>query len=202
MARERTAGQHDQLIGIISDTHGLVRPEALEALQDSDLIIHAGDIGSEKVLHALSSIAPVFAIRGNNDRDDWAKTPVTRVVSIGHLLVYVLHDLKELDRDPVAEGFSALVCGHSHRPLVTEENGVLLINPGSAGPRRFTLPVSVGWLRLSKGRLTAGLTELQIAETPKRRAKKPPAARHARRAAERQNSIYRSSFCCGGMSLP
>jgi putative phosphoesterase len=158
---------HEKLIGIISDTHGLVRPEALEALQGSDFIIHAGDIGSEKVLHSLSSIAPVLAVRGNNDRDDWAaKIPVTRVVSIGDLLVYVLHDLKELDRDPIAEGFSAVVCGHSHRPTVKEENGVILINPGSAGPRRFRLPVSVACLRLSHKSLTARLIELAKTASP------------------------------------
>jgi uncharacterized protein len=148
-------------IGIISDTHGLVRPEALEALHGADLIIHAGDIGSEAVLAALRSIAPVLAVRGNNDSGKWAdKLPATKVVSIGHILIYVLHDLKELDRDPDTEGFSAVVSGHSHKPLVMERDGVLFVNPGSAGPRRFALPVSVASLRLSHERVTARLIVL------------------------------------------
>ncbi|MGA2032553.1 MAG: metallophosphoesterase family protein [Thermoguttaceae bacterium] len=139
-------------IGIISDTHGLLRPEALEALDDCKLIIHAGDVGSPHVLAALEQIAPVFAVRGNVDRDAWAlRLPETRVVEIEHLLLYLLHDLGTLDLDPRAAGFRVVVFGHSHQPSVSEKQGVLYVNPGAAGPRRFRLPITLAKMRIEAG---------------------------------------------------
>ena len=136
-------------VGVISDTHGLLRPRALEALAGSALILHAGDIGNRAVLDALGAIAPVHAVRGNNDRGDWAAAlPETLSVSLGPIRLWMLHDLKALDMDPAAAGFAAVVAGHSHKPQVTWRDGVLLLNPGSAGPRRFKLPISVARLEL------------------------------------------------------
>lgn len=138
------------LIGIISDTHGLIRPEVLRALQGSDLIVHAGDIGTLEVVRALESIAPVSAIRGNNDRSRWARTfPKTAELAAGAIKIYLLHNLKEIDFDPRARGFSAVISGHSHRPSVSMNDGVCLINPGSAGPRRFKLPVTIALLKIT-----------------------------------------------------
>jgi putative phosphoesterase len=135
------------VIGLISDTHGLLRPEALRALAGSELIVHAGDIGSPEILDALAAIAPVVAVRGNIDTAPWARQlPETAVAEAGSSRIYVLHDLKQLDLDPRAAGFAAVVSGHSHRPGRTERAGVLYINPGSAGPRRFRLPVTVALL--------------------------------------------------------
>jgi putative phosphoesterase len=137
-------------VGVISDTHGLLRPEAVEALKGSELIVHAGDIGGPDVIEALRAIAPVVAVRGNNDRGEWAEAfPVYDVVEVGALFVYVLHDLKELDLSPEAAGFRVVVSGHSHKPLAEERRGVLYLNPGSAGPRRFTLPVTIARLSVS-----------------------------------------------------
>ena len=136
-------------VGVISDTHGLVRPEAVEALRGSELIIHAGDIGGAEVIEALRRIAPVVAVRGNNDRGAWAESlPIYEAVEVGGAFVYVIHDLKELDIAPAAAGFRVVVSGHSHKPLVEERRGVLYLNPGSAGPRRFKLPVTLARLRL------------------------------------------------------
>jgi putative phosphoesterase len=136
-------------IGIISDTHGLLRPEAVDALQGANLIIHAGDIGNEAVLDSLGKIAPVLAVRGNNDHGDWANSiPASRTVNAGGLAFYVLHDLKELEHAPTADKCRAVIAGHSHRPSVKEHEGVLFINPGSAGPRRFQLPVTVARLKI------------------------------------------------------
>lgn len=136
-------------IGVISDTHGLLRPQALEALVGSALILHAGDIGSQAVLDALRAVAPVHAVRGNNDRGDWAEPlPETLSVSLGPVRLWMLHDLKALDIDPVAAGFAVVVAGHSHKPQVIWRDGVLLLNPGSAGPKRFTLPISVACLEV------------------------------------------------------
>jgi putative phosphoesterase len=136
-------------IGIISDTHGLLRPEAVDALEGSDLIIHAGDIGDEAVLDRLGKIAPVFAVRGNNDHGDWAtRIPDSTTVMAGGLSFYVLHDLKELAHAPTADKCRAVIAGHSHRPSVKEHEGVLFINPGSAGRRRFHLPVTVARLKI------------------------------------------------------
>lgn len=151
------------LIGIISDTHGLMRPEALRALQGSDLIVHAGDIGTLEVVRALESIAPVIAIRGNNDRGKWVRAfPKTTQLEAGGIKIYVLHNLKEIGFDPLASGFSALVSGHSHRPSVSTENGVCFINPGSAGPRRFKLPVTIGLLKVQRGGVDGKIVELKL----------------------------------------
>ena len=140
-------------IGLISDTHGLIRPEALEALRGSDLIIHCGDVGDPVVLEMLRTLAPVRAIRGNNDRGRWAnRLPPQDLVEIGNHAILVLHNLAELDRATDAAGLSALVFGHSHKPLIEKRGGVLFINPGSAGPRRFKLPVTVATLALGSGR--------------------------------------------------
>jgi uncharacterized protein len=144
------------IIGVISDTHGLLRPEALAALRVSDYIIHAGDIGDPQILDKLAAIAPVTAVRGNVDHGDWArKIPATNVLEIGEVSIYVLHNLQELDLNPAAAKFAAVVYGHSHVPKEDWKNGVLYFNPGSAGPRRFKLPVSVGRLILAdEGRET------------------------------------------------
>jgi uncharacterized protein len=133
-----------QLIGLISDTHGLLRPEAVRALKGSDLIIHAGDVGGPEILEQLRRLAPVVAVKGNVDTGAWcADLPDTAVAEAGSSLIYVLHDVKALDLKPAAAGFAMVVSGHSHKPLRQEEHGVLYVNPGSAGPRRFNLPVTV-----------------------------------------------------------
>jgi putative phosphoesterase len=152
-----------RFVGVISDTHGLIRPEAVAALTEADLIIHAGDIGRPEVLQALEVIAPVVSVRGNNDQEAWAATiPETTVVDIAGLRLYVLHNLKELTIDPVTAGFAAVICGHSHQPRIEQHAGVLFINPGSAGPRRFKLPVAVARLYVHEGTLTAELIELRV----------------------------------------
>ena len=135
------------LIGVISDTHGLLRPEALAALRGSEHILHAGDVGAPEILETLATIAPLTAIRGNIDRAPWArKMAETEVLEIGGISIYVLHDLGRLDLKPGAAGFPVVVSGHSHVPKQETRDGVLYFNPGSAGPRRFKLPVSVGRL--------------------------------------------------------
>jgi putative phosphoesterase len=140
------------IIGVISDTHGMLRPEAAAALRGSDRIIHAGDVGAPEVLAALSTLAPVIAVRGNNDRGAWATSiATTEVVDADGLLIYVIHDVKELDLDPAAGDFRVVVSGHSHRPSQETRDGVLWFNPGSAGPRRFQLPVAVGRLTIADG---------------------------------------------------
>ena len=141
--------RNPKLIGLISDTHGLLRPEARRALEGSDLIIHAGDVGDPEILETLKTIAPVFAVRGNVDTAPWALAlPETEVIETDLATIYVLHDVHALDLDPVAAGFNVIVSGHSHKPGRTERDGVLFINPGSAGPRRFDLPATVALLRL------------------------------------------------------
>jgi putative phosphoesterase len=141
------------LIGVISDTHGLLRPEAVAALRGVERIIHAGDIGAPEVLEALAAVAPVTAVRGNNDRAPWASAIAhTQVVDAGGVLIYVIHDVAELDVDPVAGGFGVVVAGHSHQPLNAQRDGVLWFNPGSAGPRRFKLPIALGRLTIEAGR--------------------------------------------------
>jgi putative phosphoesterase len=143
-------------IGLISDTHGLLRPEALEALRGSDRIVHAGDIGGAAILDALAAIAPVVAVRGNNDRDAWAKRlPGIARVSAAGIRLLVIHDLAQLDRDPAADGVDVVVAGHSHRPSIERRGGVLYVNPGSAGPRRFRLPVAVAMLDIAGARVEA-----------------------------------------------
>jgi putative phosphoesterase len=142
-----------KLVGVVSDTHGLSRPEALQVLRDSNLIIHCGDIGDPSVLKALGTIAPVRAIRGNNDHGAWAdRLPEHDFVKIGSQLIYILHNLAELELDLEASGVTAVVSGHSHKPVVERRGGVLFLNPGSAGPRRFKLPVTVATLALRSGR--------------------------------------------------
>ena len=132
------------IVGVISDTHGLLRPEALSALHGSDILIHAGDVGDADILPRLRTIAPVFAVRGNVDAGPWAEAlPETEVVEAGEVSIYVLHDVAQLDLVPAAAGFAAVIYGHSHQPSIRYEFGVLFLNPGSAGPRRFRLPIAV-----------------------------------------------------------
>jgi uncharacterized protein len=139
----------DHLIGVISDTHGLLRPQAIQALRGVELIIHAGDIGNPEILTVLQQVAPVHAVRGNTDRGDWARDlPLTQLVEVGDIHVYVLHELFTLDLDPTAANLAAVIFGHSHAPHLEHKSGVLYLNPGSAGPRRFTLPVSMARLRV------------------------------------------------------
>jgi putative phosphoesterase len=136
---------------LISDTHGLLRPQALRALEGSDLIIHAGDVGDPGILEALKTLAPVFAVRGNVDTEPWALAlPESEVIETEPATIYVLHDVHALDLDPVAAGFQIVISGHSHKPARTEHGGVLFLNPGSAGPRRFDLPVTVAQLDMSR----------------------------------------------------
>jgi putative phosphoesterase len=143
-------------IGVISDTHGLLRPEAVQALTGSSLIIHAGDLGDPEILTALRKIAPVVAVRGNIDRGEWAATlPEYELIEHEGVSLYVLHDINQLDLDPVAAGVQAVISGHSHKPSIRTEAGVLYLNPGSAGPRRFTLPVTVARLHVRDRRLEA-----------------------------------------------
>jgi putative phosphoesterase len=143
-------------IGVISDTHGLLRPEATEALRGSDLILHAGDICGFEVVEELRDIAPVTAVRGNNDHDPWgSRLPETVTVEVGGVRIHMLHDLHQLALDPSAEGVSVVVAGHSHQPMREVRSGILHFNPGSAGPRRFRLPISVGRLVVRAGRVSA-----------------------------------------------
>jgi putative phosphoesterase len=136
-----------RLIGLISDTHGLLREEAVRALRGSELILHAGDVGAPEILEALRALAPVVAVRGNVDKSEWARRlPATAVAEAGNAKIYMLHDVNELDLDPVAAGFQAVVSGHSHKFGRSERSGVLYLNPGSAGPRRFQLPVTIARL--------------------------------------------------------
>jgi putative phosphoesterase len=153
-------------IGLISDTHGLVREEALAALDGCQRIIHAGDIDTPDVLEKLRRLAPVTVVRGNNDRGKWAESiPVLDVLEFGAVSIYVRHDQAELDIDPLAAGFQVMVFGHSHRPMVETREGVLFVNPGSAGPRRFRLPVAVGELTIAGDRVDARIIELGITST-------------------------------------
>ena len=158
-------------VGLISDTHGLLRPEAIQFLRGSDLIIHAGDIGSAEVLQSLEAVAPVTAVRGNNDLGPWAEgIPHSAALGADEVLIYALHDLAELKVHAAPAGARVVVSGHSHRPLVDERGGVLYVNPGSAGPRRFTLPITVGELRVKGNSVRAKIEELTCASGPARRA--------------------------------
>jgi uncharacterized protein len=149
------------IIGVISDTHGLLRPEALAALQGSDYIVHAGDVGDPQILDKLSAIAPVRAVRGNVDHGAWAhELPATNVLEIGEVSIYVLHRIQDLDLKPEAAKFAAVVYGHTHVAKQEWKNDVLYFNPGSAGPRRFKMPVSVGRLLLTKGKLESEIVKL------------------------------------------
>lgn len=149
-------------IGVISDTHGLLRPEALAALQGSNYIIHAGDVGDPAILDKLAEIAAVTAVRGNVDHGPWAqKIPATNVLEVGGVSIYILHNLQELDVKPEAAEFAAVIYGHSHIPKQELKNGVLYFNPGSAGPRRFKLPISVGRLTIENGKIKAKILLLE-----------------------------------------
>jgi len=148
-------------VGVISDTHGLLRPQALAALEGAQLIVHAGDVGDPQILSQLRSIAPTTAVRGNIDTGAWAASlPMTEVVEIGDVHLYVLHDLAALDLDPKAAGFAAVISGHTHRPAAQLRNEVLYLNPGSAGPRRFKLPIAMARLEIVGDRLTHEIIEL------------------------------------------
>jgi uncharacterized protein len=150
-----------QIIGLISDTHGLLRPEALRALEGSDLIIHAGDVGAPETLGELRRLAPVVAVKGNVDTDPWcAGLPQTAVAEAGSSLIYVLHDVKALDLKPAGAGIAMVVSGHSHKPLLEKKDGVLYVNPGSAGPRRFNLPVTVARVDLRQNPWRVAFVEL------------------------------------------
>jgi putative phosphoesterase len=150
-------------VGLISDTHGLLRPEAIAALRGSDFIVHAGDIGDARVLEELKDLAPVTAVRGNNDRGSWARQIAeTEVLQVDDVFIYVLHDLAGLDLDPVAAGFQVIVAGHSHKPSIEDRAGVLYVNPGSSGPRRFKLPIAVAELEIAGQSVHARLIELQL----------------------------------------
>jgi uncharacterized protein len=150
-------------IGVISDTHGLLRPEAVTALRGSDHIIHAGDVGAPEVLEELATLGPVTAVRGNVDKRAWARTlPKSEILEAGGILIYVLHDLAQLDLKAEASGFAVVVFGHSHVPKQEERNRVLYFNPGSAGPRRFKLPVSLGRLLVQDGKVHGELISLAV----------------------------------------
>jgi uncharacterized protein len=150
-------------IGVISDTHGLLRDEAIESLQGSELILHAGDVGDASILDRLRLIAPTIAVRGNVDTAVWARSlPLTEVVEAGSHHLYMLHELSRLDLDPKAAGFAAVIYGHTHRPAADVRDGVLYLNPGSAGPRRFSLPIAVARLRVVGARLTQEIVELTV----------------------------------------
>jgi uncharacterized protein len=163
-SRARTKRQADlHVIGLISDTHGLIRPEALEALKGVELIIHAGDIGKREIIDALQDIAPVLAIKGNNDIGEWAhRFPETKLVKSGNTRLFVIHNVNELECDPVTHGYQVVVSGHSHKPSVSTRDGVFFVNPGSAGPRRFKLPVAVGKLFIENNQVSAEIIELPV----------------------------------------
>ena len=164
-------------VGIISDTHGLLRPEAIERLSGVQHIIHAGDIGSPEVISGLRKIAPITAIRGNVDRGEWAAAyPHTALVKLGGRSIYVLHNLNELELDPAAVGIDVVVSGHSHRPKIETVGGVLYLNPGSAGPRRFTLPIAVATLELTGGALRPSVHD--VGSKPATLGKGPAARRN------------------------
>jgi putative phosphoesterase len=151
------------LVGVIADTHGLVRLPALEALEGSNLILHAGDVGKLEVLDALRAVAPVQAVRGNTDRGPWVQTlPLTRAVEVAGTWIYLLHDLSQLDLDPVAAGFDVVISGHSHHAYKNRDSGVIFLNPGSAGPRRFNLSVSVARLYIQGDIIQAEIVPIDV----------------------------------------
>jgi putative phosphoesterase len=149
------------IVGVISDTHGLLRPEAVELLRGSDHIIHAGDIGASEIIPELEKIAPVTAIRGNVDKQTWAQRfAETEVVELGGLYFYVIHDANAIDLNPKEAGFAAVISGHSHKPKQEVKDGVLYFNPGSAGPRRFKLPISVGRMEITGGKVSGEILQI------------------------------------------
>ena len=150
------------IVGVISDTHGLLRSQALEALRGVNAIVHAGDVGDAAILGQLRQVAPVTAVRGNIDTSAWAKSlPETDLLEIGAVSLYVLHNVQQLDLDPGTAGFAAVIFGHSHKPLIEWRKDVLFFNPGSAGPKRFSLPISLGKLTIANGKLKPELIELR-----------------------------------------
>jgi putative phosphoesterase len=152
----------DHKIGIISDTHGLVRRSVVKSFKDVDLIVHAGDVGTPEVLETLQAITKVHPVRGNVDGGKWTDNlPFTEVVEVGQVYLYVLHDLGELDLDPAAAGFQVVINGHSHIPKIEEQNGVIFLNPGSAGPRRFKYPVSIAFLYIKGTSIETEIVELK-----------------------------------------
>lgn len=152
-------------VGLISDTHGLLRREALEVLRGSELIIHAGDVGDPEILKKLRKLAPVVAVRGNVDTEPWAEAlPLTTVAEAGSVLIYVLHDVNALSLSPATSGFRVVVSGHSHNPTKLTRDGVLYVNPGSAGPRRFQLPVTVARLNLGAEPWNVEFVDLQYSD--------------------------------------
>jgi putative phosphoesterase len=158
-------GKKTTILGLISDTHGLLREEAVRALRGSDLILHAGDVGAPEILESLKTIAPVVAVRGNVDAGEWAEAlPLTEVIPAGSARIYMLHILQDLDLDPAVAGFPIVVSGHSHKPGQTEKDGVLYINPGSAGPCRFYLPVTVARLDLGARPWKVEFIQLAVAK--------------------------------------
>lgn len=161
MPVNRKRQSHERLIGVISDTHGLLRPEAVDALRGVDKILHAGDIGKPEILQKLGQIAPVIAIRGNNDKGEcFNSLPDREAIEVDGVSIFMLHNLKELDLVPEAAGFNVVVAGHSHKPLLEHRGGVLYVNPGSIGPRRFSLPVCLAHLTIRNGKATAKIIEL------------------------------------------
>jgi len=155
------SGERPLRVGLISDTHGLLRPEALAFLAGSDLIVHGGDICEPNILEALAGIAPVTAVRGNNDRGEWAeRLRESELVRAGEIFIYAIHDRAQIDIDPLAAGIRVVVSGHSHKPSVERRDGVLYVNPGSAGPRRFRLPISVGELTIAGASVSARTVEI------------------------------------------
>jgi putative phosphoesterase len=156
-------GEIETTVGVIADTHGLLRPQSVAALQGCAIIIHAGDVGKPDVISGLRGLAPTVAVRGNVDTGEWAKhLPMTERIEVGGLLFFVLHQMSQLDFDPAATGIAAVAFGHSHRPSIETRNGILFLNPGSAGPRRFRLPVTVARITVSGRRLNAKIVELQV----------------------------------------
>ena len=150
-------------VGVLSDTHGLLRPEARAFLVGSDYIVHGGDVGSAQILDELAAIAPLIAVRGNNDTQAWAAhLPQTDLIRIGNVFAYVIHDLAELDIDPSAAGVRGVISGHSHKPLITDRDVILFVNPGSCGPRRFKLPVSVGEILVTGSDVSARTLDLAV----------------------------------------
>lgn len=150
-------------VGLISDTHGLLRPQALDALRGCERILHGGDIGNSDILQQLRAIAPVTVVRGNNDNGPWAEAIEESVtIELAGVRIHLVHDVNELMVDPVAGGIAVVVCGHSHKPQVEERHGVLYVNPGSAGLRRFKLPVSVGELVVARGKVSARIVVLAV----------------------------------------
>ncbi|RIX75984.1 metallophosphoesterase family protein [Acidovorax cavernicola] len=150
-------------VGLISDTHGLLRPQAVEALRGSDFIVHGGDIGNAGILEALAALAPLTVVRGNNDREAWAEAiPETAFLKVGDVHVYAIHDLSQIDIDPAGAGVRVVISGHSHKPKVEDRDGVLYVNPGSAGPRRFKLPIAVAELIVDGSTVNAHIVELTV----------------------------------------